>query len=348
MDYLEIELLAFIKRFPFSTPEFLQDRMVDKHKIMTKGEFAKALYQLESKREIYEPRPGRIEATYGRTRVFTSEGELKLKGKQVKLKMTKPKDYKSKVKIIKRKWVEGYQCESCGKWSARDWSKRGLQKCPKCGARSYKVVSKSGKTYYRKPVLKPAYKKYQRATKHLKALIQYVDPSRVGAPGISVARWGLPPPKPEALLEKQERRKHRKRVDYRGSSDASKAGKQSWETRRKSGWKPKEKPKTLTIKGGHVKLSKSQIAGFRAHASRKGRVLVGFFKDKKGEVRPITKSLGEINRGKIVKKPKRFQSVKPKGKKPWSLPRKVFRPKNAPIVFVDERKKGKKKVRVKR
>jgi DNA-directed RNA polymerase subunit RPC12/RpoP len=333
LDYIERELLTFVKRFPFSTPEFLRDRLVAKHKIMTKGEFENAYVNLRHRGEIYEPRPGRVEATRGR-RVFTSEGELKPEGKQVKIKFVKPKIYKSKAKLIKRKYVEGYQCRVCGKWLKRDWQQHKLLKCPKCGR----------KTYYGKPVLVKATKKYQRVTKHYRTLLKHVDPARVGTPGISVAKWPAPPPKPPVVSEIAEtKRKHRKREEYRGSSGASEAGHKSWETRRKRGWTPKsdKKPKTLAFKG-QVRVPKERVAGFRSWASRRGRVLVGFYRDKAGEVRPVTKSMREFRRAKVVRKPRRLQKIKPK--KSWKLPPRVIRPKHTNTIFVPRKNRKKKRV----
>lgn len=417
MGYLESELLKFIKRFPFSTPEFLQDRIVNRHKIMTKGEFESSLKNLKRYGEIYEPRPGRIEARYGR-RVYTSEGELKREGKLVKIKFPKPKILKSKAKLVKRKYVEGYQCANCGKWFKRPWTDRRLTTCPKCGAheivkaatfdrksvrletqlqlldhniqfRNKSIADVKNKlaqyrhdgdiqntrTFERKlkkatnaldvvtqkrasvqgrleklegkRVLKKAYKKYQRTTKHYRALLKYVDPSRVGVPGITVAKWPAPPPKPTAgtIVEKK---KHRKRVEYRGSADATEAGKRSWETRKQHGWKPKaetKKPQTLKIKG-KVRLSKMEIAGYKSWASRHGRVLVGFYRDEDKKVKPITKSVREVTRARLVKKPRKFQAVQPKNKKPWKLPPRVIKPKHQATINIKDKAKRRKNKRI--
>jgi len=42
------------------------------------------------------------------------------------------------------------------------------------------------------------------------------------------------------------------------------------------------------------------------------RKAVGFFKDNDGEIRPITKSSGELNRKRIVQDPREFKGVSPK------------------------------------
>jgi len=374
---------------------------------MTRGEFEHALDTLYRNSEIYEPAPGRIEATYGHHR-YSASGDIKRKA--VKVKFPKPKILKSKVKLIKRKYVEGYQCGDCGKWFKRDWNQRRLTTCPKCGGhetlkaayydkrsaklekqlKSYDVkianvnrglrdlkdqlsrakhdgdrdlereangkikkaaanadkltevrvrLQKQWERLESKHLLKKAYKKYQRTTKHYKTLLKYIEPTRVGKPGLTVAKWPPPPPKPMAVTEVEKKKlKHRKRAEYTGSQDATSAGKQSWETRRKHGWKPKgthAKPKTLT---GNVRLSKTEIAGYKSWASRRGRVLVGFYR-KDGEVRPITKSLREVARKKVVKQPRKFNSVKPKKK--WKLPPRVIRPKRD--VGIDVKNKTRKK-----
>ena len=41
------------------------------------------------------------------------------------------------------------------------------------------------------------------------------------------------------------------------------------------------------------------------------QTVLGFFKDKSGSTRPITKSAAELNRKKVVQKPKQFQGVNP-------------------------------------
>lgn len=415
LDYVETELLTFVKRFPFSTREYLSDRLVKQRKIMTKSEFEIALDKLYRGEEIYEPSPGRIEATYGKRHQYNASGDVEKK--QVKIKFVKPKVLKSKVKLIKRKYVQGYQCGNCGKWFRRDWIQKRLITCPKCGKhetlkaayydkRSAKLeaqlkkydvsiaqVNKSlfhwknelqkSEPHYgvegdpahvresnsaikkatkkldvlqdtrarlaaqwerleKKHLLKKAYKKYQRTTKHYKTLLHYVEPTRVGKAGITVAKWPPPPPKLLAAGEEIVKKpKHRKRAEYRGSTDAKTAGDKSWETRRKHGWKPKEeqvKPKTLT---GNVRLSKSRIAGYKSWAARQGRMLVGFYKDKSGEVRPITKSAREVSRMKVVAHPKRFHNVKPRRK--WRLPAPRYKPKHT--TAIDVRNKTRKKKR---
>lgn len=185
VDQLEQEIYRFVKRFPFSKPEFVEDRIVNKHKLMTKTEFSGAMKRLCQRGDLYEPRPGFISVTFGRrpTRRFDEEGHVvKVKAVKVKVKDSKQKIMKSHVKLIKRKYVQGYKCRNCGKWIRRSWALTKPRKCPKCKTTKY----------YSKPVLLKAIKLYQRPTKLYRILIGYVEPSRVGKPGVTVARWKLP------------------------------------------------------------------------------------------------------------------------------------------------------------
>ena len=85
-------------------------------------------------------------------------------------------------------------------------------------------------------------------------------------------------------------------------------------------------PQTIKLvdAGRKLRLKKMQIAGFKAKASKDGRVLVGFFKDKDGKTKPVTRSARELNRTKVVKNSKKFGNVKPKGGRTvWEI-RRVF------------------------
>jgi hypothetical protein len=61
-------------------------------------------------------------------------------------------------------------------------------------------------------------------------------------------------------------------------------------------------------------LKKMQIAGYLAHASAGRRILVGFYRDESGKIRPVTKSAVEVRRKKVVKHGKQFKGVKPQFK----------------------------------
>lgn len=45
------------------------------------------------------------------------------------------------------------------------------------------------------------------------------------------------------------------------------------------------------------------------------RVLVGFYKDKEGETRPVTKSTAELQRKKVIQNPRPFKTVQPRGRR---------------------------------
>lgn len=42
------------------------------------------------------------------------------------------------------------------------------------------------------------------------------------------------------------------------------------------------------------------------------RIAVGFYKDDEGTTKPVTKSVGELKRKKVIKKPKKFKGVRPR------------------------------------
>lgn len=322
VDQLEQEIYQFVKRFPFSKPEFVEDRIVNKHKLMAKTEFSGAMKRLCQRGDLYEPRPGFISVTFGRRpiRRFDEEGNVvKVKAVKVKVKDSKQKIMKSHVKLIKRKYVQGYKCQNCGKWIRRSWALTRPRKCPKCKTTKY----------YGKPVLQKAIKLYQRPTKLYRILIGYVEPSRVGKPGVTVARWKLPLTSEEKeimgiwVLEKGKwrfkkfKRKHMEREEYRGSAAATAAGKKAWETRRQQGWKGKgELRRELTAPLPTATLpenmTKTQFAVFKSWATRRGNIIVGFYKDEQGTTRPITKSLSELRRKRLIKKHRGLRPIKPK------------------------------------
>jgi predicted RNase H-like nuclease (RuvC/YqgF family) len=46
-----------------------------------------------------------------------------------------------------------------------------------------------------------------------------------------------------------------------------------------------------------------------------GKPVVGFYKDRRGETRPITKSVAELNRKKVIQGGQRFKGVSPEAQK---------------------------------
>jgi len=69
---------------------------------------------------------------------------------------------------------------------------------------------------------------------------------------------------------------------------------------------------------------KASDAAKKAWAKRRGAVVVGFYTDEEGEARPITKSTAELNRKKIIRKPKKFSGVKPKAKQKKTVNKRGF------------------------
>lgn len=233
MSVAEKEVKEYVKRFPFNRMEFYEDRLVHRQRLMTSSEFSAALNNLLRRGELYEPRAGYIETTeYVKT---LPKNPVKLK--QINPIKKKPKILKSKVKLTKRRVIEGYVCRACGKWVKLSWAKRRPSKCKKCGK----------KMYYGKPVLKKQTTFKEKKTKFWKTLFEPVPGrvggplliSRVGKPRLSVARFAEPPPKPETVAAKPKKPKHIPRVQFRGSQRAHDAGLQAWRTRRKQGWRGK-------------------------------------------------------------------------------------------------------------
>jgi predicted Zn-ribbon and HTH transcriptional regulator len=322
VDQLEQGIYQFVRRFPFSKPEFVEDRIVNKHKLMTKTEFSGAMRRLVQRGDLYEPRPGFVSVTFGRrpTRRFDEGGQVvKAKAIKIKVKDSKQKVSKSHVKLIRRKYVQGYKCRKCGKWVRRSWALRRLQKCPKCKTTKY----------YGKPVLLKVTKLSQRPTKLYRILIRYVEPSRVGRPGVTVARWKPPELTSEETsglwmqFKRGLKRKHMKREEYRGSVVASAAAIKSWETRRRQGWKGKgelrrelsmlrRRAREEPLEPLNMEAVKAVLAAAKSLATKRGSTIVGFYKDEQGTTRPITKPLSELRRQRIIKKPKEFIPIKPK------------------------------------
>lgn len=71
-------------------------------------------------------------------------------------------------------------------------------------------------------------------------------------------------------------------------------------------------------KADWVRLATRRVAQPRrgAHTKKQSRgkvarSVVGFFRDKEGKTRPITKPTTELNRKRVVQNPRRFQKLKP-------------------------------------
>jgi rRNA maturation endonuclease Nob1 len=274
---VEQEIMEHVKRFPFNPLAFYSRLLVKKQRKMTEYELAEGIKRLEQRGLIYEPRPGYYEGTAHRgISIVERGGEGKMRAiHQVKKKQ---KILKSKVKLIKRRRIQGYECKACGKWIKRSWEKRPLSKCPKCGRKSY----------YGKPVFKEVEHFTEKPTKFMKVLFQRVE-KRLGGPIIrqrvhkhrlTATRMFAAPqeerPREEAIIVRPKA-KHMKQEEYRGSQEARDAARQAWDTRRARGW-----------------LGKAEaVQIFRAlelrHERRNERRIIAFRKDKRtGKTHPIT------------------------------------------------------------
>jgi hypothetical protein len=281
MDAVEQEIMHFVKRFPFNSLDFYRRLLVRQQHKMTDSELAEGLRRLSHRGLVYEPRPGVFDSTAFKDPEIvkqTRQGKMRAVHPAKKPKK-KPKILKSKVKIVKRRRVEGYECRACGKWVRRSWSKRRLRKCPRCGK----------KMYYGKPVLKKQYRTTEKHTKFWKSIFVPIEgrfgkpirKERVGKQGIVAARWKEPPPKPTVIAAPL----HMKRSEFKGSAKARNAAYKAWETRRKQGW-----------------MGKGEIARlFRIVERRRDeRRIIAFRKDKRtGKTRPIT---ARVFQGKGLKK----------------------------------------------
>jgi len=65
------------------------------------------------------------------------------------------------------------------------------------------------------------------------------------------------------------------------------------------------------ISGATRHMTDRSDAARKAWATRRKRIAVGFYKDKKDKTRPITKPVAELKRKKVIQKPKRFKGVSP-------------------------------------
>jgi hypothetical protein len=303
MRETEKEVFDYVKRFPFNTEHFYEDRLVRNQRKMTQSEFQEAMNNLLASNRLSQPRPGYYELT----ELLKDEAmQAKPKMREMRPLKTKPKVLKGHVTIMRRRDVEGYECRNCHKFIMRPFSKCRLQKCPKCGK----------KTYYGKPALQKAYMRTERRTRGWRKIFEpilgrmrgVVNIERVGKPQISAAALPMPSPKPEAVTPKviaapSQKRKSGYRGQHvkRGSPEYYEvmhgAANEMWATRRK-------------------KLKK--------HVGKVVRQVTGFFRDKEKKVHPIT-----------VKTRARKQAIKPRSKRFKVKPKKKLKAKTS-----NKKKKG--------
>jgi hypothetical protein len=278
MRETEKEVLDYVKRFPFNTEHFYEDRLVRNQRLMTQTEFQEAMKNLLANNRLTQPRSGYYEPT----ELLKDEAmQVKPKVREMRPLKTRPTVLKGHVTIMRRRDVEGYECRNCHKFIKRPFSKRPLRKCPKCGK----------KTYYGKPALQKAYMRTEKRTRGWRKIFEpilgrkrgVINIERVGKPQVSAAALPMPPPKPEAGAPKviaapKHKSGYRGQHVKRGSTEyhqtMQSAAKKMWVTRR-----------------------------LKKHVGKVVKKAVGFFRDKDKKVHPIT-----------VKTRKR-QAIKPRSKR---------------------------------
>ncbi|MDH5634668.1 MAG: hypothetical protein OEY30_02455, partial [Candidatus Bathyarchaeota archaeon] len=225
--------------------------------------------------------------------------------------------------IIKRKYFEGLKCHKCGAFTDRPWSNRVLQKCRECGA----------KTYYGKPVLVKSLRMEERLTKKGRKLLEVAEQSAWKIKMPTIEQLGF---KVNDLVfgddAKEEVMKELTRRREAGDATAYHIFQAYVPDLRRTYWmliedktlprvelpgpRRRGRPRVHLAKSEYKGSQRASDAAKKAWATRrKGAVVVGFYTDQEGEARPITKSTDELNREKVIRKPREFRGVKPKQKK---------------------------------
>ena len=290
MRETEKEVLDFVKRFPFNTEHFYEDRLVRNQRLMTQTEFQEAMKNLLANNRLTQPRSGYYEPT----ELLKDEAmQVKPKVREMRPLKTRPKVLKGHVTIMRRRDVEGYECRNCHKFIKRPFSKRRLQKCPKCGK----------KTYYGKPALQKAYMRTERRTRGWRKIFEpilgrmrgVINIERVGKPQVSAAALPMPSPKPEAVTPKVIAAQSQKRKSgYRGQH--VKRGSVEYHE---------------VMHGAATKMWATRRKKLKKHVRKVVRQVTGFFRDKEKKVHPVT--VKTLKRQAIKPSSKRF-NVKPKKK----------------------------------
>jgi len=292
MRETEKEVFDYVKRFPFNTEHFYEDRLVRNQRLMTQTEFQEAMKNLLANNRLTQPRSDYYEPT----ELLKDEAmQVKPKVREMRPLKTRPKVLKGHVTIMRRRDVEGYECRDCHKFIKRPFSKRPLRKCPKCGK----------KTYYGKPALQKAYMRTEKRTRGWRKIFEpilgrkrgVINIERVGKPQISAAALPMPPPKPEAVTPKIIAAPAQKRKSgYRGQH--AKRGSAEYHE---------------VMHGAANKMWATRRQKLKKHVGKVVNKAVGFFRDKDKKVHPITVKTRKRQTSKIKPRSKRFR-VKPKKK----------------------------------
>jgi len=311
----------FIRRNPYTTRLLAKDHLVfAKQPKMTPDKFDDNLNNLIKQGYVFEPRSGILATT---SQVLPSElVPEKRKGKAVRLKFPKTRIYKAHAVIVKRKYIQGYKCRKCGHFTDYPWEKRKIRKCQNCGLT----------TYYGKLVLVKSERVVEKLTKKGREFRKIAKESawKIKMPTLTDLGY-----KSEDVLSEHfdrveaEKELHAARVV---GDDKPYVIRQCYNPiDRKTYWyivhdktlpkislpqprgRGRPRIKHLT-REKYVGSEKAKDAAHKAWITRRAKkqVVVGFYKDRHKKTRPITKTIGELTRTKVIQQPRTFKGVRPK------------------------------------
>jgi len=313
---------AFLRVNPHSPRIVVKGKLVHADQKMSTEEFDESLATLLKEGHVYKHHKDRFKTTSRYPPIkFGKFGELEPKRKAVRLKFPKQRIHKAKAVIIKRKYIEGYKCRRCGAFFDRSWEKTRIRKCRNCGV----------KTYYGKPTLLKSVRLVQKITRKGKQLRKIAELSawKIKFPTLEDLKI-RPDQVVNSFDEKFDAQKDLDKLRAAGDDKPYRIVQAYDSTLRKTPWYlvydptlPKValpqpvrrgRPRVHLPREEYKGSEKAKTAARKAWETRR-RVTVGFYKDKEKRTHPITKTLGELNRKQIIKKPKKFKGVKPKSKK---------------------------------
>jgi len=314
-------LWAFIRVNPNCPEVVAKDQIVDVEKKMTVEQFDKSLNHLLKQKHLKKHSSNKLTVT-SRTPPINFGYIESPHREAVRLKFPKTRTHKAHAVIIKRKYIEGYKCRKCGAFIDRAWSKPRIRKCRSCGV----------KTYYRKSALVKSLRTEEKLTKKGKQLIKVARESawKIKMPTLKELKIN-----PDQIVDdfqvKSEAQRTLDGLRKAGDDKPYRILQARDSARRKTLWfiiydptLPKAELPRPRMRGRprvHLKREKypgSKKASDAAHKAwatrrtRKEQVTVGFYKDNQNRTRPLTKSVAELNRKKIIREPKKFKGVRPK------------------------------------
>lgn len=130
-------LWAFVRVNPGAPLEIARAKLVHADQRMNLTEFDRAMEGLKETGAVFESEPGRLKAVRRPAKLF-DEGEPEFERTAVRLKFPRIRIHKAKVKLLRRRYIEGYKCRKCGAFVDRSWGLRKIRKCPSCGRTKYR------------------------------------------------------------------------------------------------------------------------------------------------------------------------------------------------------------------